>query len=338
MDNIKLNKVLNEKYYLLQDVAKKYSYSDDLLCMITLIYISFYMDLGKKCDLPLYDLFDQVRIIYENGGVGEISQKYGFGSLSSGTAAVTMFNPNLKVFENPSLKQNPQTILLGTQVNNYLATEILKLEMLTHEVRHALTGYYNTNILLDEDTYFMRTGLQEKIYHRKKGTKDEFDFESKGVTLDEVLNTYITENLIYSILSLKNIKISNNNIRKYLDRLKTEQLDGRYRVIGYNSEVRLLNPLLQNHVFVNLVDEHQFDGDIDIVKDFITNNSNHSNYDDICGLLDTIYSGNERYLYMQKNGKIDEDFANSHIKNIRKMKDIVLDLNSNIGGKVLVKK
>ena len=25
--------------------------------MITFIYISFYMDFGKKCDYPLYDLF-----------------------------------------------------------------------------------------------------------------------------------------------------------------------------------------------------------------------------------------------------------------------------------------
>ena len=47
MDDSKFNKLLNEKYYLLQDIAKKYNYNEELLDMITLIYISFYMDFEK---------------------------------------------------------------------------------------------------------------------------------------------------------------------------------------------------------------------------------------------------------------------------------------------------
>lgn len=42
MDNVKINKLLNEKYFLLQDIAKKYNYSEELLDMITYIYIYIY--------------------------------------------------------------------------------------------------------------------------------------------------------------------------------------------------------------------------------------------------------------------------------------------------------
>lgn len=140
MDNIKFNKLLNEKYFLLKDIAQKYNYSEELLDMITFIYVSFYMDFGKKCDFPLYDLFNKVKIIYDYGTVDEISIRNNFGKIPGGSAAVTIFVPNLKFFKNSSLKQNPQTILLETHVEEYLATPALKLEMLTHEVRHALMG------------------------------------------------------------------------------------------------------------------------------------------------------------------------------------------------------
>ena len=48
MENDKFNKILKEKYFLLKDIAKKYDYSEELLDMITFIYISFYMDFGKN--------------------------------------------------------------------------------------------------------------------------------------------------------------------------------------------------------------------------------------------------------------------------------------------------
>ena len=179
------------------------------------------MDFGKICDLPLYDLFNRVKIIYEHGNVSEISIRNNFGKVPGGSAAVTIFEPNLEVFKNPILKQKPQTILLGTHVelvdNNksqdYLATPSFRLELLTHEVRHALMGYYNTNVLLDENTYYMRSGVQETYYLRDDNTKERFSTKKMGIILDEVTNTFITELLVNRIMSFKKYKIENNNLR-----------------------------------------------------------------------------------------------------------------------------
>ncbi len=331
MENIKFNKLLSEKYFLLKDIAQKYNYCEELLDMMTFIYLSFYMDFGKSCDFPLYDLFNRVKIIYDQGTVAEIALRNNLGKIPGGSAAVTFFIPNLRVFKDPSLKQNPQTILLGTHVDEYLATQALKLEMLAHEVRHALMGYYNTNILLDEKTYFMRSGLQETYYLRDDNSKEGFSTSVTGVTLDEVTNTYITELLVNRIMSFRKYKIENNNLRRYLESLKTSQPDGKYRAIGYRPEVKLLYPLLLSELFINLTNQHQFDGEIDLVKDFIEKNSSLCGYEPFSTLLDTIHDNNARYEQEVQNNNA--DFVHKHIEDVNRAKSIVLDISKTLAKK-----
>lgn len=328
MENNKFNKLLNEKYYLLKDVAKKYDYKEELLDMITYVYVSFYMDFGKVVDLPLYDLFNQVRIIYEVGNVSEIAERNGFGNMSDGDAAVTIFTPNLKVFQDQSLKQNPQTILLGTHVNDHFATPTLKLEMVTHEIRHALMGYYNTNKLLDDITYYMRSGLQESFYTKDDTTKEGFILKQQGTILDEVLNTYISELLVNRIKSFSKYNIENGNLRGYLKTIKTSQPDGNYRSIGHHNDVKLFYPVLQQQMFINLVNQHQFDGDLDIIKDFIESITDKCSYNELCALLDNISMNNLNYEKAVANN--DMDFINKHIKNICSAKDIIIDMQKNL--------
>lgn len=328
MDSRKFNKLLNEKYFLLKDIAQKYNYSEELLDMITFIYLAFYMDFGKSCDFALYDLFNKVKIIYDYGTVEEIALKNHFGQMPSGSAAVTVFTPNLEVFQNSTLKQNPQTILLGTHVEEHLATPVLKLEMLTHETRHALMGYYHTNLLLNDDTYYMRSGLQETYYLKNKNGSEQISNKKIGTTLDEITNTYITEFLVNRIMSFKKYEIENNYLKGYLNSLKTSQSDGKYRAIGYNFEVRLLYPLLMNRMFIDFVNQHQFDGEIELIKDLVSNNTNLCDYYQFSELLDTIYLNNSRYFEAVKNNNV--DFISQHAHDIHYAKSVVLDINKNL--------
>lgn len=325
MNSTSFNRLLNEKYFLLKDIAKKYHYSEELLDMMTYTYISLYMTLGKSCDFPLYDLYNKVKIIYDSGTVNDIALKNNLGQVPRESVAVTIFKPNLNVFKNASLKQKPQTIVLGTHVGDLLATPILKLEMLLHEVRHALMGYYNTNFLSDPNTYYMRSGLKETFYTRTTDLEEKFLIKKFGMTLDEIINTYITELLINKILSFKKYEIENSHLRCYLNTLKTDQPDKRYRSIGYHSEVRLLYPLLLNEMFISITDQHQFDGEIDIIKEFINYNNDICSYQDFIQLLDRIYNDNNRYKLEAENNNM--DFVQTHMNNINKVKSIVLNIN-----------
>lgn len=326
MDSTKFNKLLNEKYFLFKDIAKENNYNEELLDMITFIYLSFYMDFGKECDFPLYDIFNKVKIIYDQDSVNAIAIKNNFGKISSRDVAITIFSPNLKVFENPDLKQKPQTILLGAYVENRLATPVLKLEMLLHEIRHVLMGYYNTNILLDENTYYIRSGLHEIYYLKNANNNENFSTKSMGNTIDEITNSYITELLVNKIMSFKKYKIENNNLNQYLYSIKTSQPDGKYRAVGYNSEVKLLYPLLLNETFIDIINQHQFDGNIDLIKKFIEKNSNLIDYEQFSTLLDTVYNNNIKYPTEVENNNV--DFIHEHISSINRVKTIVLDINS----------
>lgn len=327
MNNIKLNKLLNEKYMLLKGIAKKFNYSDELLVMITLTYVAFYMSLGKDCDVPLYDLFNNVQIIYEEGNVNEIAIRHDLGPMPQGSVAVTAFIPNLKLFKDATQKQYPQAIILGTHVGNNLATPALKLEMLIHEVRHALMGYYNSHLLIDENTYYMRSGLHETYYFRDDNAKEKFSSKGNGTTLDEITNTYITELLVNKIMSFKENQIKNNKIRLYIDTLKTAQADKRYRAIGYNTEVRLLYPLLLNEEFVNLVNKCQFYGNINLIKEFLENNIDSYTYDEFCQMLDEIFEL-EGKCAKNNNPKDTEEF----VRLIKKVKVIIIEMNKKLLG------
>lgn len=328
MENAKFNKVLNDKYYLMQDIAKKYDYSEELLNMITCAYVSFYMDLGKDVDYPLYDLFDRVRIIYEQGNVCEIAMRHGFGEISGDSAAITYFKPNLKVFKNPDLKQNPQIILLGTHVGDYFATSALKLEMIIHEVRHALMGYYNTNKLVDEKTYYMRSGLQETFYKEDEKAKDGFAATRIGRTLDEVLNTYISEILVNRIKSFSNYDIENNNLKRYVKSIMTAHEDNVYRAIGYHEDVKLFYPLLKSEMFIDLVNRHQFDGEIDIIKEFMESLTDKIDYVNFCNLLDTVNINTLGYAQAREVGDI--EFCEKYINHVLQTKDIIWDMHKSL--------
>lgn len=314
IDNISFNKLLTEKYSLLKNITKKYNYSDELLNMLAFIYMSFYIDFGPKCDQPLCDLFNNVKIIYGTGTLNEVAQKNNFGTVPQGSVAVTISTTNLNAFTTNNSIKNPKTILLATQVEGKLVSPLLKLEMLLHEIRHILMSYFNTNILLDKDTYYIRSGLQETYFKKGNGITSMFSLETIGRTLDEITNTYITELLINRIISFQKYNIENPTLKLYLNSIKSNE---QYKSLGYKHEVELLSPLLTNQTFINTINIHEFDGEISIVKNLFENNTDICNYKDFCNLLDDIYQDNRKH-------KLENN------TNINKLKAIVLDIKNNL--------
>ena len=137
-------------------------------------------------------------------------------------------------------------------------------------------------------------------------------------------------------MGLKKYRIENSTLNRYLSRVRTSQKDGRYRAIGYHNEIKLWYPLLLNEQFIDLVNQHQFDGEINIIKEYIEDNTDLCTYDELARLTDTVYNGNCKYDIELNNNNI--DFLKEHITNINREKEIILDLKKNIEAKSLVKR
>ena len=175
-------------------------------------------------------------------------------------------------------------------------------------------SYFNTNILLDKDTYYIRSGLQETYFKKGNGITSMFSLETIGRTLDEITNTYITELLINRIISFQKYNIENQSLKSYLNSIKSNE---QYKSLGYKQEVELLSPLLTNQTFINTINIHEFDGEISIVKNLFENSTEICNYKDFCNLLDDIYQDNRKH-------KLENN------TNINKLKAIVLDIKNNL--------
>ena len=76
--------------------------------------------------------------------------------------------------------------IVGTHVGDYFVTPALRLEIMIHEIRHALMVYFNSNVLIDHNTYYMRSWLRETLYTKKEKSQDEFDIRDTGTVLDEI--------------------------------------------------------------------------------------------------------------------------------------------------------
>lgn len=75
-----------------------------------------------------------------------------------------------------------------------------------------------------------------------------------------------SELLVNKIKNFSDCCISDSSLKSYLNSIITKQNDRVYRVSGYHHELKLLLPLLRNELFLNLVNQREFDGNIEEFK------------------------------------------------------------------------
>lgn len=81
---------------------------------------------------------------------------------------------------------------------------------------------------------------------------------------------------------------------------------------------------------INIVAQHQYDGDLDVIKTMIDSNTTQCRCLEFCELLDSILDGNKKYE--EAICYNDLEFIQQHIEQIQKVKSIVLELNKKIHG------
>lgn len=83
-------------------------------------------------------------------------------------------------------------------------------------------------------------------------------------------------------------------------------------------------PVLLEKEFIDFVSEHQFIGDIEVIKEYIETLTNKMNYLEFCNLLDTINIDNPKYPQAVKEQNM--EFVSEHIEHVREAKEVILDI------------
>lgn len=60
------------------------------------LFVAFYMDLGKNVEYPLYDIINNIKIIFEQGTINDIAKKHKFKQMPESSVAITIFTNDLK--------------------------------------------------------------------------------------------------------------------------------------------------------------------------------------------------------------------------------------------------
>lgn len=152
-------------------------------------------------------------------------------------------------FTNEKSKMKNSQIYLGSN----------KDIVLLHELRHFVSSLKNSNIYLDANTLYQRTGLSQVLRIKED---NRFVFSCFGKGFDEVCNVYQSEQLKNILLRLKNIEFKNQEITNLLYETKNPYRNG-YSDGAYYFTSLLLTPLLNKKDFIELTDFHAINGDYD---------------------------------------------------------------------------
>ena len=211
-----INKKLWTYYGELQQIKKKYGYSDELISVLTLIWLSF-NDMYNNIDDLYYKLVNNTEIIMSKGEMSTLAKKYNVEVNERVLGLIMNANPK-NLFEDNTYVPNDKILIAGSH-NGKRLEKVLVLDSLIHEMRHGLTKILNNNMYIKDDIYFTRTGLIENFYVLKN---DNIYCTKYGTCIEELFNSYFTESLVNIIKKYKYNTIDNQNIKRFLKELKLE--------------------------------------------------------------------------------------------------------------------
>ena len=187
--------------------------------------------------------------------------------------------------------------------------------------RDDLVNSYQKEILIKDNTLFLRTGLSYVSY-----TLPNFNSIDKdsSYVLEEILNTYQTEEIVNLIKNYKpDVESALYNTVYSLN----SETDSNYKSKSYYLEKSLLMPILDNRTFISTLNNLRITGDISDIEDWFNNiTGDKSSYSLLIKYLKEIMELEKKYA----NQKLFKDITISRIKDlIGKVLEIINVFNKN---------
>ncbi len=226
-----------DKYILYVDnISKEFEYTDNIKHLLYLIVPAFVIKYGVNNESTILNCFKNVKI-YINGT---------YDNIVSAT-----FNRSLKKIDDNYYTEK------YIMINNYSESSLPSLiDNIVHEFNHAINSI-NNEVLYDDKYVKVRTGLCT-LYYLKKDLK--FEKKSNALTLEEILNTAQTEDVVNIINSFGNYYIENIELSNALYALKHEIGEKKYTSDGYAYQKQICSSLINNKTFTPTVNNLRFKG------------------------------------------------------------------------------
>ena len=242
-----INQFLNKYIEIINTLSKEHEYDSNIKHLLYLIIPAFIIKYGVNNENTILDCFKSIKIY--------ISDKK---------------DKRVQAMYNRALKKSVTGYYTDkfVVINNYSEAALpMLIDNIVHEFNHAINSY-NNEISYDDKYVRIRTGLSTVNYDKKTLT---FINKSDEVSLEEVLNTVQSEEIVNIINSFGKYKIDNVEFSNTLYALKAEINGERFLSQGYQFQRYICEELTKNKTFTPTVNNLRFKGFIEDIPNLFDN-------------------------------------------------------------------
>lgn len=239
-----MNRNLIERYIKeINNICKKYQYDNNITHLLYLIIPAFVTKYKYKEQLIL-NTFNNIPII-----ISKEKSEY-----------INAYYTSI-----PTYQENKIVTKKYIVINNYEKIPLVKLlDNLVHEFNHAINSY-NNEILKDNNTLYLRTGLTYATYSLPNLTPKE---KLPSYILEEIINTRQTETIIDTIKNYQDTSLETISNTIYAINNET---NSNYKSNAYYLETQILTKLLNNKTFIYTLENLRLEGNIKDIESWFNN-------------------------------------------------------------------
>lgn len=301
--NEQFNLILNKYKNITDEISSNYNYPENIRHLLYIIIPAFIIKYNLENERIITETFKNIPII-----IHDIEDKN-----------------NPAIFTRQIKNTNNEYVTIkNIIIKNYRNTELLPLlDSIIHEYNHAINSIKN-EIIIKNNQIYLRTGIAFNKYDINLTY-----IENENITLEEIINTNDSEEIINLIKGFNKYEIFDYEIRNTIEIINRE-IGNNYTSKAYYLQSFVCKSLLENRTFINTLKKLRFSGntqDINYWFDNITGKDN--SFKNLNSLLNQSLNFEKELSQVKffKNRKINQ------IKdNIKKINDIIklFDNNCNI--------
>lgn len=243
-DNI--NSLFNKYILYVDEISSKFNYESNIKHLLYVIVPAFIIKYGVNNEQTVLKVFRETKIIIDS----RLNEK-----------VPATFNRNLVYYD--SKYYTNKFIMIDTFTNSSLPTII---DNIVHECNHAVNSI-NNEIIEEDKLIKIRTGLCTLNYNK---SDLKFIEKSSTNTLEEILNTAQTEEIIKIIKSFDNYSIDNEEVKNALYAINKEVSED-YTSDAYTYQKNLCIDLVNNKTFAPTINNLRLKGYIQDIPNLFDN-------------------------------------------------------------------
>jgi len=277
IDQNNINELLNKYISFTNRISEENNYPNNIKHVLYLIIPAFIIKYGLKYENMILGCFEKIKI--------HINEK-------ENNACTAYFSRILK--QSPEGENPKYYTVKAIVLNQYKSASLVDmLDNVIHEFNHAVNSMIN-EIKYDEKQVGMRTGLSYMLYDVNdiKHVKDK----TKDITLEEIINTKQTEDIIEIIRSFSKYEVHNEEFNNTFYALK-HSIEGEYTSNAYYLQSFICKQLMENKTFIPTIENLRLNGNVDDIAGWFDNiTGREGSYNELTLLLEKVLEDEEKLI------------------------------------------